>query len=93
MITACRWGQTIREHVQGGLQLHLSSSSEPPDCAVAALAELFAADCRSESSDACNYACFNAPLSLTFGKVGQLNHGMSMDWTISGTKPLDVCAR
>ena len=89
MIAACRWGKTIRQHVQGGLQLHLSSSSEPPDCAVAALTELFAADCRSESSD----ACFNAPLSLTFGKVGKLNHGMSMGWTITGTKPLDVCAR
>ena len=54
----CRWGQTIREHVQGGLQLHLSSSSKPPDCAVAALAELFTAN-----------TWLNAGWTLTFGTV------------------------
>ena len=77
----CRWGRAIRKHVQGGLQLHLSSSSKPPDCAVAALAELFTADRWSESSD----TLLNAPLSLTFGKVGKRESGHA-----AGTKG---CAR
>ena len=59
----CRWGRVIRKHVQGGLQLHLSSSSKPPDYAVAALTELFTADRRSERCD----TWLDAPLNLTFG--------------------------
>ena len=50
----------MRQHVQGGLQLRLGSSSKPPDCAVAALTELFAAD----NSD----TLLHAPLNLTFGR-------------------------
>ena len=61
----------MRKHVQGGLQLHLSSSSKPPDCVVAALTELFTADRRSERND----TLLNAPLSLTFGKVGKREGG------------------
>ena len=61
----------MRQHVQGGLQLHLSSSSEPPDCAVAALTELFTADRWSDSS----VALLNAPLALTFGTVGKHEGG------------------
>ena len=64
----CRWGRTIREHVRGRLQLHLSSSAKPPDCAVAALTELFTADRWSERND----TLLNAPLTLTFGTVSEL---------------------
>ena len=65
----CRWGRTIRQHVQGGLQLHLRSSSELPDCAAEALTELFTADRRRESND----TWLDAPLTLTFGTVSNLN--------------------
>ena len=67
-INCHRWGRAIRKHVQGRLQLHLSSSSEPPDCAVAALTELFAADRRVERND----TWLSAPLALTFRTVNTL---------------------
>ena len=61
----------MRQHVRGGLQLHLGSSAKPPDCAVAALTELFTADRWSESGD----TLLNAPLSLTFDTVSSCDCG------------------
>ena len=79
---ACRWGETLRQHVQGKLQLTLMTSltSEKDDyddftnssvliSAVAALSELFVPNSRSSLSGVGSYKPLVAAVSLTVGKV------------------------